>query len=397
MPRYPQMSSAAGSIFKSVFARVAERLAAHAGERFPLHIGDTYLDPVDDAGFTAVTHTGARGALARYSHPHGQAGLLRAVRAQLNALGLPDGAGESLITSGATHALFAAAASVLSPGDEVLLLAPYWPLIPGILRTAGVTPVEVPFFDARAQTPTLEARIALLAQRLEAACSERTAAVYFNCPNNPTGQTLSAPELQALADFANARGLWIFADEVYAGFSFDAAPPLVGALPQARSRTLSAFSCSKSLALAGYRVGWLVGPEAVIDAARKVSTHTVYSVSGIGQSLAERVLADEALQTRARAAYRAGAEVAARTLHAKHIASEGGGYVFIDLRAHGDPAAILDALLDRGVALSPGDAFGPSYAGWARLCYTAVPPDALARGIAHVNAVLATHAQQGPS
>ena len=389
MPRHPQTSTLAGSVYKSVFARVAERLAAHAGERFPLHIGDTYLDPVDDAAFARATRAETRVALARYSHPHGQAALLRTLRARNSAAGLHDGERELLVTSGATHALFVAATSVLSPGDEVLLLAPYWPLIPGVLRTAGATPVEVPFFDSRARTHGTEARIALLRQALNAACTARTAALYFNCPNNPTGQTLDAAELQALADFAQERRLWILADEVYAGFAFGAQPPLIGSLPGARTRTLSVFSTSKALALAGYRVGWLCGPEDVLDAARKVSTHTVYSVSGIGQVLALEVLGNAALEARARDAYRQGAALVATQLRAQHLASEGGGYVFVDLAAHGEPAALMEALLDRGVALSPGDAFGRSYARWARLCYTAVPPAALERAIAHVNEIVA--------
>jgi N-succinyldiaminopimelate aminotransferase len=384
MPRHPALSPAAGAIYKSVFARVAERLAAVPGEKFPLHIGDTYLDPLDAPAFESSTRENDRVTLARYAHPHGRGDLLAALRARAARDGLPHGADEVLVTAGATHALFVAAAAVTAPGDEVLVLAPHWPLIPGILRTAGAVPVEVPFFDRRAAEPDAPLE-ALLASHL----SPRTTAIYFNTPNNPTGHVLCAADLAAIARFADAHGLWIFADEVYAGFELDAPVPLIATLAAARDRTLSAFSFSKAFAMAGYRVGWLVGPAAAIDAARKVSTHTVYSVSGLSQRLALSVLDDGAsLEARAREAYRAGALVVMKELRARFARPQGGGYVFVDLRAHGDPAALLDRALDRGVALSPGGAFGASYAGWARLCYTAVPPDALSRGIALLNELL---------
>jgi len=384
MPRHPSLSPGAGSIFKSVFARVAERLRAVPGEVFPLHIGDTYLDPIDDALFAEATAPSERIKLARYAHPHGTPSLCAKLREGAESQGLAGD--EVVVTAGATHALYVAAASVLAPGDEVLVCAPYWPLFPGVLRTAGAVPVEVPFFDLLASergTPIAELLLPYL--------TERTAAVYFNSPNNPTGVLLRSSELAELAAVAVTHQLWIFADEVYGGFGFsDEQTPLIGALPGARGRTLSAFSFSKSLAMAGYRVGCLTGPRDVIDAARKVSTHSVYSVSGIGQSLAERALdRGPALVQATRDAYRRGADVAHQLLRAKFTPSEGGGYVFLDLRGYPSPDAILERALERGVALSPGDAFGPSYGGYARLCYTAVPPDALARAIHILNEVLA--------
>src|SRR5262245_11305351 len=252
MPRFPNAAAGTTGIYKSVFAGMADRLAAVRGETYPLHIGDTYLDPlgsiVGGLDFSAEEST----ALARYSHPHGRADLLEAVRRDLAKLSLPSEDGEVLITSGATHALFCAAASLFETGDEVLLCAPHWPLIPGILRTAGVTPVEAPFFDRLGDGDPR----AVLAPLV----TGRTAGIYLNVPNNPTGFTLSPAQLEALAAFAEERGLWILADEVYAGFGFGDPEPLLGSFPCARERTLSAFSLSKSYAMAGYRVGYLAGP-----------------------------------------------------------------------------------------------------------------------------------------
>jgi N-succinyldiaminopimelate aminotransferase len=386
MPRFPSTATSTGGIYKSVFAGMADRLAAVPGEVFPLHIGDTYLEPLAALPGLAESALSDRAALARYSHPHGRADLLSAVQARLRSDRLPAADGEVLISSGATHALFCAAASLFETGDEVLVLAPHWPLIPGILRTAGATPVEVPFFDRLGdrlgETADVES---LLGPHL----TGRTAAIYFNSPNNPTGRTLRARELEALAGFARAQGLWIVADEVYAGFGFGDPVPLIGALPEASDRTLSAFSFSKSYAMAGYRIGYLSGPREVIDAARKVSTHTVYSVSGVGQLLAKRVLeGGEALREKVRASYRAAAQTAAENLRADFRHAEGGAYLFLDLRRYPDPHAVIYRALDRGVALAPGEAFGPSYRGWARLCYSSVPPDKLERGLAVLNAVL---------
>jgi aspartate/methionine/tyrosine aminotransferase len=380
MPRYPLLSPATAGVYQSVFARIADRLARVRGEVFPLHIGDTYLDPFSE-GLPAAEDTQA---LARYAHPHGRADLSALLSARLAAQGLPAGSSEVQITTGATHALFSAAVAVLDRGDEVLVLAPHWPLIPGILLTAGARPVEVPFFDRLAQDPGADA-----AELLRPYVTERTAAVYFNSPNNPTGKVLTRAQLETIAALARERRLWVLADEVYAGFCFGDPPPLMGALLGMAECTLSAFSLSKSHAMAGYRVGCLCGPGAVIDVARKVCTHTVYSTAGIGQWLARGVLADDGLEHAVLESYRRGAEMVGTSLRATFSPAEGGAYVFLDLREFSDPDAVLGAALDRGVALAPGEAFGPSYRGWARLCYTSVPPDRLARGIALLNDVLA--------
>jgi aspartate/methionine/tyrosine aminotransferase len=384
MPRFPGTSPAVRDVYKSIFARVAQRLAGIRGEVYPLHIGDTYLDPLSWLSGELI---GAESSpeLARYAHPDGRTDLVERICERLSEEGFPAGAEEIQITCGATHGLFSAAAALLAPGDEVLVLAPYWPLIPGILRTTGAVPIEVPFFDRVAAGAAADFE-SLVGPYL----GERTAALYFNSPNNPSGQVLSRAQLEALAAFARKHDLWVLADEVYAGFVFGEKPPLVAALPGMKERTLSAFSFSKGYAMAGYRVGYLVGPAAIVEVVRKISTHTVYSVSGIGQLLAARVLArGPALRDAIRDSYRACAEITARTLRARFHAAQGGAYVFLDLRHTGDPAAVLARALDRGVALAPGEAFGPSYRGWARLCYTAVPPARLEGGLRLLNEVLA--------
>ncbi len=387
------LSETAEAIRASVFADLTPRIEARArrGEDLiELHIGDTHRAPPRGARFARVDESSHDAALYRYGAVAGLANLKEAFAARLAARGFGpasvDPASDVLVGCGATHALFCAARSILDPGDEVLVAAPYWPLAVGVLRSAGAVPVEVPL-----TTRLYADRAADVGAILAAAVTPRTRALYFITPNNPDGKVLSPQHLAAIARLALARGLWVIADEVYADYVYEGAHASIARLDGMAERTLTVYSLSKSHALAGARVGFAVGPSRVMTVARRISTHTVFNVPVAAQRVALAALEEpEAWLEAARREYREAREDTRRALDgsgAIAFVPEGGSYVFIDFEPvlRGRPLAqLLERGIDRGVLLAPGDGFGDAFASWARLCFTSVPRARLIDGIARL-------------
>jgi N-succinyldiaminopimelate aminotransferase len=352
----------------AVFSPIARQLDALAGELVPLHVGDTWLEPFAGARMEDLRERDHPG-LHRYSETQGLGALIDALVEKVRARnGLSCERRSVLVTAGATGALGAALGMLAAPGEEVLILAPYWPLIRGIVQAFRATPVEVPFYD---RVDSAEAAVAAVRERL----SQRAVALYLSTPSNPTGRVLPRAWLEALAELARREDLWLLSDEVYEDYVYRGEHVSLGSL--APERTLSAFSFSKAYGMAGNRVGYLVGPPQAVAQAHKIGTHTYYSAPTAGQLAALRALRDgSAWVERARASYRGAGEQVARRLGL--APPEGSTFLFLDARAslgaRGLPGLLEDLLAD-GVALAPGGSCGSDYAGWARLCYTAAPPD----------------------
>jgi aspartate/methionine/tyrosine aminotransferase len=382
MARAPALSSAATALRESIFSRLAGRLASHA-DPVPLHLGDTYLAP--PASALALDPS----AGLRYGAPAGEPELVARVLEKLRVCNRISIGPEALqITCGATHALAAAAHTVLDPGDEVLVPVPCWPLIRGILTNVGAVPIEVELSQRLYADPALDP-----APLLEAACGPRTAALYLTTPNNPDGKVLERHQLESIARFAAARDLWILADEVYEDLVYAGEHVSVATLPGMASRTLTAFSLSKSLALAGYRLGYLVGPPEVLHAARKIVNHTVYNVPAVLQHAAAAVLgSDEEARWRdeVRRTYVATRDAAARIMPAPAYLPDAGTYFLLDLREavarRGEPSLwpLVEALLEDGVSISPGEQFGAAFASHARICFSAAPRDRVLLGLERI-------------
>ncbi len=186
---------------------------------------------------------------------------------------------------------------------------------------------------------------------------------------------------------------------MYADYTFERPHASIARLPGMAGRTLSAYSLSKSHALAGARVGFLVAPERVVSLARRVATHTVFNVPVAAQRVALAALASgDAWVGAAREAYRAARDLTLRALEGTGVrafAPHGGNYVFVDFAPvlAGRPlTALLERAIDRGVLLAPGDGCGEAYGSWARLCYTAVPEARLAEGLDRLRTALREHA-----
>jgi aspartate/methionine/tyrosine aminotransferase len=371
MPRAPQLNDAVRAMPGAVYSPFADRLRDHPGPLFPLHVGDTWMEPCEGCrmeDLRCAEHPG----MHRYSDTRGLPELVDALVEKLRVRnGLRCGPESVLVSAGATGGLATAVGAMVAPGDEVLILAPFWPLIRGIVQMFRGVPVEVPFYD---RVDSAEAAVRAVRERI----GPRTAALYVSTPSNPTGRVLPESWLAALAELARRHDLWLLSDEVYEDYVYRGEHVSLGRF--APERIVSTFSFSKAYGMAGNRVGYLAGPPELLREARKLGTHSVYHAPTAGQLAALRALRDgSGWIDRARALYeRAGAATAAAL---GLPAPEGSSFLFLDVRPfldeRGLPGFLEDCFAD-GVLVAPGASSGVDYADWVRLCYTALPPEQVA-------------------
>ncbi|MFT4974634.1 MAG: aspartate/methionine/tyrosine aminotransferase [Myxococcota bacterium] len=379
MPRFPEVAPHVRAIEGGVYSKFAARIAALEGEVYPLNVGDTWMEPIEGARMEDLK-TSAHPGMHRYTGTRGMPALIDAIAEKRGI----DGE-RVLVTASGTAGLKILANALLAPGDEVMILAPYWPLIAGIVKTSGGQPVEVPFLDQGGED---------IAARLEASRTDRTVAIYINTPNNPTNQVYSLSVIQAIADFARAHGLWIWSDEIYEDYAYRGEVFPIAAL--APERTFSAYSFSKAYGLAGLRTGYLVGPSAdAIAEVHKVGLYSYYSAPTPGQLSALHVIRHgQPWIDAARESYQRAGDHAAATLG---LPLPGGGqFLFPDVSAYLDERGLggfLSDCLDRNLVLAPGSSFGPeSYSEHVRICFTCAPPDVVRRGIESLAELLAEKA-----
>lgn len=386
MPRPPRTAPALAALPGAVYSPLGARLAAHRGPLHPLHVGDTWRAPFV-GGRMQDLEQAAHPDLNRYTPTPGLPALRDALVEKVRAHNrLPCERDGVLVTGGATAGLACAIGALVEPGDEVLVLAPFWPLIRGIVQTWRAVPVEVPFYD---RMDGLEAALAAL----DARRSPRTVALYVSTPSNPTGRVLPEAWLAALADWARRHDLWLVSDEVYDALVYEGVHVSIGRM--APERTVTAFSFSKSYGMAGYRVGYLVGPPAVLAEVHKLHLHSTYCAPAPAQLAALAALREgDAWLAETRALYRAAGADAAAALGV--APPQGSTFLFLDVRDRLDARGLrglLEDLFDEGgVVLAPGASSGRDYEGWVRLCFTAEPPEAMAVAVRHVARRLAAAA-----
>ncbi|HUY61933.1 MAG TPA: pyridoxal phosphate-dependent aminotransferase [Candidatus Dormibacteraeota bacterium] len=293
-----------------------------------------------------------------------------------------------LITVGTKQAVAWAFATLLDPGDEVLIPAPYWVTFPEAVTLAGGRPVPV-LGDA-----TDGFRITV--DRLQAATTPATKALLLNSPTNPTGLVYRRDELEAIGRWALEAGIWVVADEIYQDLTYGdhRFHSLAAVVPELADRILTLGGVAKSYAMTGWRIGWLFGAEPVVRAAGNLHSHLSGNASNVAQFAALAALQGprEPLE-----AMRAAFDRRRREIHRRLDAMpgvtcrepEGAFYVFASFEAvlaagAGGPGPrttqeLAAALLDEvGVAIVPGEAFGVP--GYARLSY-ALSDEALTEGL----------------
>ena len=189
-------------------------------------------------------------------------------------------ADQVLVTNGGKQAVYQSFASIIDPGDEVILPAPYWTTYPECIKLAGGVAVEVFADETQNYLITVE--------QLEAARTPKTKALLFCSPSNPTGSVYSEAQVKAIGEWALAHGIWVISDEIYEHLLYDGAkaPSLPVVVPEMRDQTIILNGVAKTYAMTGWRVGWMIGPKDVIKAATNLQSHLSSNVSNVSQRAA---------------------------------------------------------------------------------------------------------------
>jgi aspartate/methionine/tyrosine aminotransferase len=339
-------------------------------------------------------------AMHHYTPTAGMPDLREAIAAKtVRDSGYGVAASQVLVTNGAKQAVLEAFATLLDPGDEVLVPAPYWTTYPESIALAGGVPVPVATDEATGFHVTLEA--------LEAARTPATKVLLFVSPNNPTGAVATPDEVAAIGRWALDHGLWVVTDEiyehlVYGGRRFTSMPV---AVPELAEQCVVVNGVAKTYAMTGWRVGWLIGPPDIVRAATNLQSHATSNVSNVSQRAALEALSGDlsaveemraVFDRRRRTIHRMLNECAGVTC----VEPEGAFYAFpsvhglLGRRVSGrlvesseDLAEV--AIDEANVAVVPGEAFGAP--GYLRLSY-ALGDDAIVEGVTRLATLFATAA-----
>jgi len=217
----------------------------------------------------------------RYSPGAGQPALRQAIADSVSETSqLPVEPAQVLVTNGGKQAVYQTFATLLDPGDEVLLPAPYWTTYPEAIRLAGAREVAVLAGSDQGYLPTIE--------QLEAARTDATRAVVICSPSNPTGAVMTAEQIGELGRWAHRNGLWVITDEIYQHLTYDGVPfvSVLSQVPELAETTVVLGGVAKTFAMTGWRVGWMVGPQDVIAAASNLQSHLTSNVNNIAQHAA---------------------------------------------------------------------------------------------------------------
>jgi aspartate aminotransferase len=310
--------------------------------------------------------------------------------------GLEVSAAQVLVTNGGKQAVYEAFATLLDPGDEVLLPAPYWTTYPEAIRLAGGVPVDVVTDESQGYRVTVE--------QLEAARTERTKVLLWCSPSNPTGAVASPEEVRAVGQWAVEHGIWVVADEIYEHLVYGSAEhvSMPVAVPALADTCVVVNGVAKTYAMTGWRVGWLIGPVDVVKAATNLQSHATSNVSNVAQVAAlEAVRGDLTAVAEMRSAFDRRRQTMVRLLNAIPGVTcpepEGAFYAYPSVKGvlgkslrgktPQTSAELAELVLDEvGVAVVPGEAFGTP--GYFRLSYALGDAD-LEKGVGRLAALLA--------
>ena len=300
-----------------------------------------------------------------------------------------------LVTNGGKQAIYEAFATILDPGDEVLLPAPYWTTYPEAIRLAGGVPVEVLADETQDYKVTVD--------QLEAALTDRTKALLFCSPSNPTGAVDSPEEVEAIGRWALDQGLWVLTDEIYEHLTYGdtQTTSMPVAVPELADRCIVVNGVAKTYAMTGWRVGWMIGPKDVVKAATNLQSHQTSNVNNVAQRAAIAALTgDLTAVAEMREAFDRRRQTIVRMLNeipgVECPEPTGAFYAYPSVkgvlgkqvagRTPTTSAELAEVILDEAeVAVVPGEAFGAP--GYLRLSY-ALGDDDLAEGVGRMQKLL---------
>ena len=305
-------------------------------------------------------------------------------------------ASQVLVTNGGKQAVYEAFATLLDPGDEVLLPAPYWTTYPEAIKLAGGVPVDVVTTEDQGYRVSVE--------QLEAARTDRTKALLWCSPSNPTGAVAAPEQVAAVGRWALEHGIWVVADEIYEHLVYGGAEhvsmPVV--VPELADTCVVINGVAKTYAMTGWRVGWLIGPVDVVKAATNLQSHATSNVNNVAQVAAlEALTGDLSAVAEMRTAFDRRRQTMVRLLNeipgVECPEPFGAFYCYPSVKALigrsirgricASSAELAELVLDEaGVAVVPGEAFGTP--GYFRLSY-ALGDAELEQGVRRLGALLA--------
>ena len=397
-PKKPRISTRIAAIAESATLAVdAKAKALKAAGKPVIGFGAGEPDfPTPDYIVQAAIEAAAKPANHRYTPTPGLPELRDAIVAKtLRDSNYVITADQVLVTNGGKQAVYQAFATIINPGDEVILPAPYWTTYPECIKLAGGIAVEVFADETQNYLVTVE--------QLEAARTEKTKALLFCSPSNPTGSVYSAEQVKAIGEWALTHGIWIIADEIYEHLLYDGAtaPSMPVVVPALSDTTIILNGVAKTYAMTGWRVGWMIGPKDVIKAATNLQSHLSSNVSNVSQRAAITALTGDLT-----AVHEMGVAFDRRRKLIVGLLNEipgvvcptptGAFYVYPSVkgllgkeirgRRPQTSAELATLILEEAeVAAVPGEAFGPS--GYLRFSYALGDAD-IVEGIARVKALL---------
>jgi aspartate/methionine/tyrosine aminotransferase len=328
----------------------------------------------------------------RYTPAAGLPELREAIAAKtLRDSGIDVAAGQVLVTNGGKQAVYQAFATLLDPGDEVLLPSPYWTTYPEAIRLAGGAPVEV------LADETAGYRVGV--DQLEAARTSATKVLLLCSPSNPTGAVHSPAEIRAIGSWAVEHGIWVVTDEIYEHLVYGDAvfSSVLAEVPELAEQCIVLNGVAKTYAMTGWRVGWLIGPPDVVKAATNLQSHLTSNVSNVSQRAALAAVSGDlsAVRHMRQAFDRRRHTIVSMLAQIEGVVCpvpDGAFYVYPSVagllgrqirgRRPQTSAELAELVLEQvEVAVVPGEAFGPS--GYLRLSY-ALSDDDLVEGVSRL-------------
>lgn len=291
-----------------------------------------------------------------------------------------------IVTAGAVNALFSALLGTVSPGGAILIPDPGWPNYAMIAQSIGARVIRYPLLPDNGYLPDME-------KLAELAASEHVQAIIVNTPSNPTGAVFPRRVLRQIADLAARNDLYLISDECYEHIVFEGEHISPASL-DTDAQIISVFSMSKSYAMTGWRVGYACGPSAVMNQVAKVIEPVISCATSVSQKAAQAALdGPQDCVAEMRAAYQRRRDIAVRRLADANMlvaTPHGAFYIMADVAAAGKPSGDIARELARhhGVAVAPGDTFGPASTGVVRVSL-ATADDDLAVGIDRLTSYVA--------
>ncbi|WP_218145253.1 pyridoxal phosphate-dependent aminotransferase [Nocardioides luteus] len=393
-PRDRRVSARIGAIAESATLKVDAKAKALKAEGRPvIGFGAGEPDfPTPDYVVEAAVEAARDPKNHRYTPAGGLPELKQAiVDKTLRDSGLEITPAQVLVTNGGKQAIYAAFATMLDPGDEVIVPAPYWTTYPESIQLAGGVAVEVVADETQDYKVTVE--------QLEAARTERTKVLLFVSPSNPTGAVYTADEIRAIGEWVEEHQLWVLTDEIYEHLLYDGVS--TGSLPvlcpALQDHCVIVNGVAKTYAMTGWRVGWLVGPTDLVKAATNLQSHATSNVSNVAQRAAIAALTGDltAVEEMKAAFDRRRQTIVAMLNEIEGVycpTPEGAFYAYPSVKGLlgkeydgtviDTSADLAGYILDNAeVAVVPGEAFGTP--GYLRLSY-ALGDDDLVEGVARL-------------